>query len=518
MIEAYSDNRLLLFLRRNLVELLTLAYLFTLVYVSILPLDFAASAAPAGIGRHFLGLPLSAPNLPDVASNVGLYVPFGMLLCAVFVKRGAGPLMAAMISTLFLAGLSLALEWSQQYSPSRISCATDFIANAIGAMVGSLLAPSLFWLARRAIRMNRKDVRKRSSAVLARLLALSLVGIAWIPFDLTFSADRVADSLHRSSLVPFARIHALQQAADHSSAAGDSGAVYRFARDAWLLRLDALGDAAGYALLAILTAWYLRRHCRTAGIRTAQWTLVACLWLAVFAAAGQVFVSSRGFDSTYLVAALVGTVLGVLAFAPVVQAWGHAQEVPRSRKTLLGCAIAGIAAFILLRQTAPFMPSLSPESVCAQASAAEWVPMTIYFQARLPAVMADLLGKLIRFGVLGIAITLYRATSANPRATRPLVCGLLVAFAMAVTECVQLLLPSRVPSITDVLLAGAGAAAGVQACRLALAVREEIVARHGIPAEPVAILYNVELGVPEEGPPEPSPAPRRRRRTRRKLR
>ncbi len=515
---SYSDNRLLMFLRRNLVELLTLVYLFTLIYVSILPLDFAASAVPAGMGRHVLGLPLSRPNLPDVASNVGLYVPFGMLLCAMFVKRGAGPLTAAVTSTLFLAALSLALEWTQQYSPSRISCAADFIANAIGALAGSLLAPSLFWLARRAVRMNRRDVRQRSSAVLARLLALGLVALAWVPFDLTFSADRVADSLRRSSLVPFARINALQHAADHSSAAGDSGAAYRFARDAWSLRLDALGDAAGYALLAILTAWYLRRHCRTAGIRTAQWTLVACLWLAVFAAAGQVFVSSRGFDSTYLVAALVGTVLGLLAFAPVVQAWDHTQEAPLSRKTLLGGAVAGIAAFILLRQTAPFMPSLSDESVHAQAAIAEWVPMTIYLQARLPAVMADLLGKLIRFGFLGIAITLYRAASADPRVTRPFICGLLVALAVALTECIQLLLPSRVPSVTDVLLAGAGTAAGVQACRLALAVRAEVLAHRGIPAEPVSVLYNVELGAPEEGPPEPAPAPRRRRRTRRKLR
>ncbi len=517
MIDAHGDNRFLLLLRRYFVELLTLVYLITLVYVSILPFDFSASAAPARIERHVFGIPLSAPVLPDVVSNIGLYVPFGMLLCAVFIRRGAGPLSAAVLSTLLLAALSLSVEWAQQYSVSRVSSAADFVSNAIGAMIGSLLAPSLFWLARRAVRMNQKDVRQRGSAVLARLLALGLVAIAWIPFDLTFSADRVADSLHRSSLLPFARIRALQDAADRGLASGDSSVVYGIARDAWSLRLDALADAGGYALLAVLTAWYLRRHCGVAGVRTAQWTVIACLWLSVFAAAGQVFVSSRGFDSTYLVAALTGTVFGLLAFAPVVQAWGRAPEAPRSRRALLGCTVAGIAAYILLRQTAPFMPSFGRESIHAQARIAEWLPMSAYFQARLPAVMIDLLSKLIRFGVLGIAITLYRAASANPRRTRPLICGLLVALAVAVTECLQLWLPSRVPGVTDVLLAGAGTAAGVQACRLALAVRAQTLARRGRPVELVSVLYNVELGPAEEGPTEPAPTAGRRR-TRRRFR
>jgi VanZ family protein len=177
----------------------------------------------------------------------------------------------------------------------------------------------------------------------------------------------------------------------------------------------------------------------------------------------------------------------------------------RSRKRLAVAAVTVIAAFIALRETAPFLPVLTATSVADQLAQADRVPMLTYLQARLPVATEDLLRKFAQFALLGMAVTLWRTTPPDTRPARPWTTGLVVAAGVAFLEALQLFLPSRIPAVTDVLLGLLGTAFGVQAYRMVIAYHSVVSDRRR--RKPVApVRFDVEFGPPEAGPPEAIPA------------
>lgn len=75
----------------------------------------------------------------DFTLNCLAYVPFGLLIAQLLPARlPATPLMLAVT----LAGLflSLTMEYTQMYLPTRVSSNTDLISNSIGAFIGSAFA------------------------------------------------------------------------------------------------------------------------------------------------------------------------------------------------------------------------------------------------------------------------------------------------------------------------------------------------------------------------------------------
>ena len=86
----------------------------------------------------------------------------------------------------------------------------------------------------------------------------------------------------------------------------------------------------------------------------------------------------------------------------------------------------------------------------------------------------------------------------------------MVASAVAALEVVQILLPSRIPALTDVIIALIGTGCGVIVYRVAQAfVSGEIVAQ---PVATEEVIYNVEFGTefpaPKEKVPTKPPAPK----------
>ena len=502
------DSLFLRFLRAHAVETLAALCFLIILYVTLLPFDFNTGrpqAAPAGT---WLGLVVVKPVIPDVASNLALYFPLGILLAAVLVKwrLGHGPAIA--LAILLAALLSFASEYFQRFSPSRVCSLADFVANVVGAAGGSLVSGGVAWLAEVAVRASRRDLRECPCAVLARLAALSLAVAATLPFDFTVSPDRFLAAVKRPEIVPFQRLRELDARILASADGSDSMAFFARSRDWWMLRMDYAAQAGGYGFLTVLTAYYLRRHCRTSVVRTVTWTLAACTMLAVLVGSARLFVLSRGFDITYVVIGPLGAVVGLAFYRPLVRRWApHEAVVPHSRKPLLAAAAFCIAVLIALRETAPFLPVTTADGIAQQIARVDVLPMETYLQARLPMAVEDVLAKLIRFALLGVAIAVWRSTPPDPRRARPWATGLVVAAATAVLELLQVLLPSRIPAVTDVLLAMFGTAAGVQMCRVAMAYHGDVIRRRVTkPVEPVR--YDVELGPPEEGPTEPLPRKR----------
>ena len=129
------------------------AWTFFVVYGSLLPFDYHALALDKAIDgfRNMPFLQLGLESRADWIANGVLYVPVGLLttrlLLAVFGGRGLP--VAMLFSLAFGAVLAGAVEFAQQYFPPRTVSQNDLIAECIGALLGTLVAPWLSpWAAR----------------------------------------------------------------------------------------------------------------------------------------------------------------------------------------------------------------------------------------------------------------------------------------------------------------------------------------------------------------------------------
>lgn len=161
--------------------LAALAYAALIVYGSLYPFT----------GWTTRGVTLLAFLLPDwsghwsradVVTNVLAYMPLGLLLARWWRNRGVR-LGAVAIPTLIGGLLSFAMEFSQQFLPARIASLSDFVANTLGTVIGTLMAgvihgESLPW----AMVMRRRDQWFRAG----RLVDLGLIAIGlWTLSQLT---------------------------------------------------------------------------------------------------------------------------------------------------------------------------------------------------------------------------------------------------------------------------------------------------------------------------------------------
>ena len=123
----------------RLAWILALAYLLVIVYASLKP--FEAWRMPPDEILHFLTAPWPRyTTLEDIAVNVAAYVPMGFLLSAGLSARH-GAALGVLAAALSAAGLSLAMEATQMFLPSRIASNVDLLTNSCGGLIGAMAAP-----------------------------------------------------------------------------------------------------------------------------------------------------------------------------------------------------------------------------------------------------------------------------------------------------------------------------------------------------------------------------------------
>src|SRR5262245_6902237 len=84
--------------------------------------------------------PLPGISLPDIAQNVLLYIPFGMLGVWAFRRSIIGrPALYLSIAALALA-YSSAMELLQMSFAGRIASMLDLVSNVSGALIGAIAA------------------------------------------------------------------------------------------------------------------------------------------------------------------------------------------------------------------------------------------------------------------------------------------------------------------------------------------------------------------------------------------
>lgn len=124
----------------RLPQYFALLYGLMIVYASLEP--FSGWMAPIPGTAFFLFAPIPTRFTRfDVAINVIAYIPFGFFVALTGINRGAPSRLAAAVCTGAL--LSVAMESTQMFLPTRDASIIDFAFNTAGATLGGVVALAL---------------------------------------------------------------------------------------------------------------------------------------------------------------------------------------------------------------------------------------------------------------------------------------------------------------------------------------------------------------------------------------
>lgn len=492
-------------MRKYWLEILALGWTLLIVYGSLIPFDFSWDAEQPDTSTYF-GVPLVGVNFPDVASNIAMYAPLGLLLSAFFVRRGL-PVVAAILATLVLAGvMGYSMELVQKFIVSRVASVADVLCNIIGAGVGVALYAPEFTLARRCVGALKGELADSPSAVAPIAWGFSVTVMSLSPFDLTFDVSHLVRSFRMSYFMPFAK-HA-ELVSEMAAATSTTDTRLSFAAvNLWNLRFDYVADVLLFAILGMLVAQHLRAvgHQRvTALLRSCAVTIAA----AVFLTGVGLFVMSVGLDSTRFMTRISGGVLGAVFHFRALRPGSIASSAWRSMwrgRVRLGVCVWVV--YIIARELLPF--EIDTSHAGAKVARIEWMPMHAYSLALLPLAATDAIFKSWTFITLGVGIALMHLIQGEViHAKRRVVVGFATGAMLGALEFAQCWLPGRVPAVTDCILAAVMVTGGM--------VLGEVLYKFHLTLELEAIrqradraILNVQVPAPSGGKtPRPLPASR----------
>jgi VanZ family protein len=301
---------------------LTLAYLAMLIYGSLTPLDFNPRCRDLPWLLHALSAWVLQPAwdlrlhndysslgfnnaLTDIAINVAIYAPLGLLLRLALVKRrwtGAAQVIGA---TLAAALVSWCIEGGQSLTLDRVASLKNGVSNTGGALIGALAAVRLRALGVAAIfavyrwtaiplhHLRGWVVRqRRRPALLLAVAAADLALLTWA----SHHGLSIEDTGAPSNWMPFAR---------------------QFGRSYDVAAVQiARGLVVYVAAAALLSLWLISvEHRRSAG-----WLALCAAALAAAHEAARSAFARAPADTTGPVLALIGALIVVAAVFLLVDA------------------------------------------------------------------------------------------------------------------------------------------------------------------------------------------------------
>jgi VanZ family protein len=399
---------------RRLPAVLLLLYLLFLAYGSFFPFHFRHD--PDAFAR-FLAHPIPRRlSLPDVAANVLLGVPFGVLM--VWVRWAGASLLGGLARVAVLdALLAAAVEAGQLYVPGRLSSAADVVAQTVGSAAGFLAARALLAGARDALAPGLvRGFRRRPALVLLAVLVAALAADALYPYVPTFDVSTVWQNLKTGQWRLF-------------------GGLGRAFWPDLLVEKVAAYAAVGVLLRVALEAW------PPVPAAALAWGGAVALAAGLEGAKILIVGRSPNVDTVWLAA------LGALAGVTLAPAVGRWPLVRRHGAVLLVALAAGLVVY---EELSPFSFVGSLAAGRARLPRIEWIPFAAYYGADFQSALFDFGKKLLLGGALGAAM---QGAWARPRLV-------LVAVLAATLEALQIFQPTHIASTTDVLLLWAGALAG----------------------------------------------------------
>ncbi len=187
---------------------LLLFYSFFTIYNTLIPFQFDV---PLGDFWHQLGKVSPIPyfqedgdraSMTDIIGNIILFIPFGFF-CYMFLYH-INRSKRLFISTLAGALLSAAIEFAQLFISSRDTALHDLINNTLGSFIGASIAGIYARQVSTQVYQIVTDLLKRKPAMLylvCILIAQSITAI--MPFTVSISVSSLAESVKETNLIPF---------------------------------------------------------------------------------------------------------------------------------------------------------------------------------------------------------------------------------------------------------------------------------------------------------------------------
>jgi len=439
--------------QRKMARRLLLAYGLFVVYGCFIPFRF--NLDPNFVKWRwevFLLEPLRGnwPRLsfPDTVGNILLFVPLGLFCVWMTIANRARhdalrPVLLTAVSGLAFGFL---LESGQTLSPWRSPSLIDVLSNTTGAFIGAIFGRILLRHVAGLVRARFVEALREQPSLLVLVYFLAGVFIdAFYPFAVTLDVSTVWQNFKQSHWLPSQGIFPSQG----MDPIVEKGAIFA---------------AIGY-----LVSIHAGR--RFAASRPGAW--LACSFLALAIETGKLFFAGRSFDGENVIFCSLGALLGVLLEKTVPNcAWLY-----RRRQVFWFLLVLG---FLVHFELTPF-DWIPPSELPARFSQVEWLPFKSYYAAEPLRALFDLQRKIYFFLPLGFAAMALRSGHrAGPSHRGALFVCVAIAAAL---ESLQVLVRSRLPSVTDLITFSASAWGGIVIFELLrgmkTGMRQTLRGRHG---------------------------------------
>jgi VanZ family protein len=407
-------------------------------YISLVPFNFTwpPDATLADAFHRLLETGLVSRS--NFAGNVLLFCPFGFFGAgSVFSapRRAAAQVIGAAVLVTLSVALSFAIEFVQVFVPGRTPSLADVTAQTAGMSIGLagwlLVARDIHrWAGRR-----RSD-RKHGALHLALLVfAAGRVVTMLLPLDVTLDLGLLAEK-YRNGLIVLNPIGSPN------------------------LTWNALPATVADLLLslpigALACLWGMPQgHQRRAGpALLLGWAIVA------FVEAAQVFVLSRTADAGDWLVNAIGVAGGVWLTRRVMP--GQSGPAPAAASWIPIGGLAMSLAFYAFYNWSPFDFQLSGEFIRPRVPMILQAPFYGYYQNPEIKAVTDLLVKIALGVPIGLTLGWSIGVSGPPyRRAVFAIASVMTALFVAVVEAGQILLPTRYPDSTDILLGLTGVLLG----------------------------------------------------------
>lgn len=421
-------------------------YSVFVVYGSLVPLRFQAVPFDQALEnfRSIRYLQLGIASRADWVANILLFIPLGFLWTGVAwpQRHLFWRTVVSVLVLLAACGLSLSIEFVQQYFPPRTVSLNDIIAETAGATIGiaawwALGRPMLNWLQALPLVQGTANTAQRLLVVYLVLL----FGYNLMPLDLTISPVELYHKWREGKviLLPFTTPYA-----------DNAQRTY-----------DLITDIAIWMPAAVL--WRLAFH------KSRMQTWLSAVLAASVLELLQLFVYSRVSDSTDVFTAALGAAIGVALARSTPLASSHQNTRPSASGALRWAL--GVACWMIVLAAVfwyPFDFNLDRSFLRDRLAGLQRVPFEAYYFGTEFRALTEVLRKSLFVAPLGFL--LYRLGGHLPPTwPRGVVHGslLLVIFACAATiEAGQIALPSKNADFTDGVLEFIGGALGYFGSRL----------------------------------------------------